>query len=723
LSSFGTAVSLCFGPRLRCGDIVNASSNRALTYTLSCQAMSYQAMSYRLHLSVSSLRFIASALLVVASVCSSAQLDAQQTGEWLVVDSTHQGSGNSIPKLIAASAPGHYVVVTHENSLVGPYVIWRTTDAGTTWKSVRSDSGDNWRITGIAHPTPDVIVAAAMSRVPAGGGSGSALMNRPSILRSSDAGATWQRIDLRDSNHVDGIAMCDALTGAVVSYRWLTSGRRDLMLYTTDDGGLTWTERPTGGGTAITADRVACRANGSYLVPAYDSEAKLSIALHTSDEGRTWKRSPMPDIASIDFIDSANGWGVAGIATGVGDTRRDFMAKTTDGGATWSTIIDSLIDFRWGLASISFADRMHGIAVGFYGKILRTTDGGSTWIRDWPSSEKVAEYIDLHGVAHGAPDEALALSTYALVLRYSGRQRLAAPWITAPRENPAELPFDVTLEWTPVRGAQWYDVQVGDTTFEFNYVDHRVFDAPYIDVRGLTTTSLQIQLAPRTRYTFRVRARNESDSSDWSIRLSTISRAAGQTLTAPLFTLPSMGAKSVAVPTRFEWTAIPGATAYDMLIADNPAFVGPSLVEIHSAATNSASAPLMTGTTYWAIVRARNATEVGAWSNVAQGKLTFTTAATSAVELEGSDLDGAVTIVPNPAKGGRASIEIRGGRGATSVTLVDMAGRVLRELINGAHGPGGHTLDIDIDELPAGLYYAIVGTDAGRIAKPLFVVR
>lgn len=666
------------------------------------------------------------AAILLALLWLSADLAAQQTGEWLVVDSTHENYENTIPKMIVSSAPGHYVLVAHENSLVGPYVIWRTTDAGTSWTAVHTGSEATWRITGIAHPTPDIIVATAMTRVAVGGGSQFAF-NRPSIIRSSDAGVTWQRTDLRDSFSVDGVTMCDANSGAVIAFRWLSTGQTDLTLFATDDGGMTWSEHPYDR-PATTASHVYCRAPGSYLVPAYDSEAKQSLALHTSDAGRTWTRTPMRDVVRADFIDSSNAWAVGGVSTGIGETRRDVITRTTDGGATWSTVIDSLIDFPWGLVGVAFADREHGIAVGRYGKILRTTDGGATWIRDWPGSDKVAEYIDLVGVAHAAPNEALALSDYALVLRYAGRLRLAAPWITAPRENTAELPFEVTLEWTPITGAQWYDVQIGDTTHDYNYVDHRIFDEPFVDVRSLTTTSLKVQLAPRTRYVFRVRARNEHDSSDWSVRLSTITRAAGQTLTAPRFTLPNEGAVNVAVPTRLEWTPISGATQYDVLLADNPAIIGSNVLELRDLASTDVTVPLRTNTTYWAIVRARNASETGAWSNFAQ-RFSFTTAATSGVEDEsmhgGSIARGAVrlAVTPNPtdARNARLVATIASSERAR-LTLVDARGQDVYVIHEGPLIAGSTIFAIELDGIAAGVYHVVADAGGTRTLTRLILV-
>jgi photosystem II stability/assembly factor-like uncharacterized protein len=59
----------------------------------------------------------------------------------------------------------------------------------------------------------------------------------------------------------------------------------------------------------------------------------------------------------------------------------DMIYRTTDGGYTWETVFRELNYPEVGLDNnISFADEKNGIAVGFYGKIAMTNDGGDTWV-------------------------------------------------------------------------------------------------------------------------------------------------------------------------------------------------------------------------------------------------------------------------------------------------------------------------------------------------------
>jgi hypothetical protein len=58
--------------------------------------------------------------------------------------------------------------------------------------------------------------------------------------------------------------------------------------------------------------------------------------------------------------------------------RGGTILRTTNGGASW--VEQTSGTTNW-LYSVSFTDANTGTAVGSYGTILRTTNGGSTWVR------------------------------------------------------------------------------------------------------------------------------------------------------------------------------------------------------------------------------------------------------------------------------------------------------------------------------------------------------
>ena len=71
---------------------------------------------------------------------------------------------------------------------------------------------------------------------------------------------------------------------------------------------------------------------------------------------------------AVDFLDTLNGY-VSGDA--------GKILKTTNGGSTWINLLTSGVSVP--LFSVSFLDTQNGCAVGGYGIIIRTSNGGASW--------------------------------------------------------------------------------------------------------------------------------------------------------------------------------------------------------------------------------------------------------------------------------------------------------------------------------------------------------
>jgi len=67
------------------------------------------------------------------------------------------------------------------------------------------------------------------------------------------------------------------------------------------------------------------------------------------------------------FVDVDNGWAVGAFGT---------IVRTRDGGNTWRPQVSHTVEH---LYSVDFADAQHGWAVGRVGTVLHTNDGGDTW--------------------------------------------------------------------------------------------------------------------------------------------------------------------------------------------------------------------------------------------------------------------------------------------------------------------------------------------------------
>ncbi len=91
-------------------------------------------------------------------------------------------------------------------------------------------------------------------------------------------------------------------------------------------------------------------------------------------------------ITDLFFLTDSTGWASGRRAAGNLFFNGPFVARTTDGGATWGDLIgESEANAHWGTATwVHFVDNLHGW-IG--GNAARTTDGGATWtwLSGWPS--------------------------------------------------------------------------------------------------------------------------------------------------------------------------------------------------------------------------------------------------------------------------------------------------------------------------------------------------
>jgi len=138
------------------------------------------------------------------------------------------------------------------------------------------------------------------------------------IVRTTDAGATWTLQDSGTRLDLRGVSFVDANIGIGTAV-----GRSGTILRTTD-GGATW--MPQLSGTTVILNGVS-------------------------------------------FVNANIGWAVGAFEyTGLG-----VIVHTTDGGDTWTP---EYAPSKWTLLSVSFVNPCTGIAVGSYGTIIRTDTGG-----------------------------------------------------------------------------------------------------------------------------------------------------------------------------------------------------------------------------------------------------------------------------------------------------------------------------------------------------------
>ncbi|MCW2923423.1 MAG: hypothetical protein JWM98_827 [Thermoleophilia bacterium] len=227
---------------------------------------------------------------------------------------------------------------------------------------------------------------------------------RGTLMRSSNAGATWQRIRPASAMDFDGVAtpadgsvwlggssgtVVRSPTGAsfavvrvettdstsvqdMVSFsdhELVTVGGQvdrgatwQASIRTTTDGGTTWTSR-----TSNTTEALFSVSGSRALLVAVGDDGVIDRSL---DAGATWSAAqvaPGVRLWGVDMVDEFTGW-----AVGDGGT----ILRTVNGGDSW---VAQASPVTTGLRAVSAVDANLAFAIGMQGRILRTTDGGATW--------------------------------------------------------------------------------------------------------------------------------------------------------------------------------------------------------------------------------------------------------------------------------------------------------------------------------------------------------
>ena len=220
--------------------------------------------------------------------------------------------------------------------------VFTTDDGGQSWRSRNFPHGT---IYGVFHLDPQHLW----------------LTEYGGVWRSTDGGASWL-YSTRSGGNAHGIHFQDAQRGWIVSI--------DGTIEQTIDGGQTWS--------------VVYKApDMSNLVAVWFADDLEGWALggqtvlHTFDGGVSWSPRSFPGTEwafNATFAPSGSiGGGVVCYAVGAGGN----VVRSDDGWSSWT--ISRAAANQPDLWDVDFLGADHGYAVGDYGVLLETRDGGASW--------------------------------------------------------------------------------------------------------------------------------------------------------------------------------------------------------------------------------------------------------------------------------------------------------------------------------------------------------
>ncbi|KAK3273460.1 hypothetical protein CYMTET_18296, partial [Cymbomonas tetramitiformis] len=202
------------------------------------------------------------------------------------------------------------------------------------------------------------------------------------ILKSVDGGSTWMS-GVSGLNNPDCTVACERYLWRGVHFWNVTTGwlaGSYGWVLRTGDAGNTWEAKVTADslvfdGVGYKVDLHAVQAVGPEECFVVGDAGKI---LHTRDGGDTWQaqssRVDFSPLYSLSFVDPLHGW-VAG-----GGSLQGRILVTTDGGAIWDFQYAINSTFSLAYRGIVVVNSTHGWAAGDEGGMLRTIDGGETWI-------------------------------------------------------------------------------------------------------------------------------------------------------------------------------------------------------------------------------------------------------------------------------------------------------------------------------------------------------
>jgi photosystem II stability/assembly factor-like uncharacterized protein len=258
--------------------------------------------------------------------------------------------------------------------------IYRTRDGGASWVEVLSQPGTYFRTVGFVDENIGLAGNVGTDYYPG-------VTDATPLYRTTDGGASWRAVTEIKGPVVKGLCAIDVQPGAPGATIW-AGGRvgGPAFLMKSEDAGATWVARDLSALTGMILDVRFVDARRGFICGAttVDSAKSSALILRTDDGGASWQpvfRSPRPFEITWKCAFPTREVGYVSIQSydSDPDKRQRYVAKTTDGGASWIEL-PTIEEHKYRAFGIGFATPELGW-IGGTTTGLQTTDGGKTWTK------------------------------------------------------------------------------------------------------------------------------------------------------------------------------------------------------------------------------------------------------------------------------------------------------------------------------------------------------
>jgi len=156
----------------------------------------------------------------------------------------------------------------------------------------------------------------------------------------------------------------------------------DEILLITTDAGTTWISKSTGTGATALFSTYFVDSNTGWVT------GDNGIIANTTNGGNNWtiqNSGVTSNLRDVYFTSGSTGW-VVGNSMG---SQGGIILKTTDGGNSWNRQIANILE---SFTSVHFLNENIGWVVGSNGTILKTTNGGISFIEEEEFDEIPSNY-------------------------------------------------------------------------------------------------------------------------------------------------------------------------------------------------------------------------------------------------------------------------------------------------------------------------------------------